>query len=192
MSPETAAEPGFVIIMGVAGSGKTTIAAKLAISLGWSYEDADWFHPAANIEKMHSGQPITDEDRRPWLEAIAKWIDDARRKHGHAVIACSALKRSYRRILIGDHADERLVYLKGEPALIARRMALRHNHFMPPSLLESQFAALEEPGEDEHPIVVSIEAKPQEMVERIIARLGIANSASASSPSPRRSGEAVR
>ena len=116
MSAEPAAEPGFVIIMGVAGSGKTTIAAKLAISLGWSYEDADWFHPAANIEKMHSGQPLTDEDRRPWLQAIAKWIDDARRKHGHAVIACSALKRSYRDFLTSGRPEVRVVYLHADRA----------------------------------------------------------------------------
>jgi gluconokinase len=173
MSPETRAlQPSIVVVMGVSGSGKSTIAAMLAIRLDWLYEDGDWFHPPANVEKMHSGEPLTDEDRWPWLRAIAAWIDETRRAGGHAVIACSALKRAYRDILVGDRADVRLVYLKGERELIARRMAVRHGHFMPPSLLDSQFAALQEPGADEHPIVVSIEPRPQAIADRVIAQLG--------------------
>jgi gluconokinase len=162
-----------VVVMGVSGSGKSTIAAMLANRLHWTYEDADWFHPPANVEKMHSGKPLTDEDRWPWLNAIAAWIDATRRAGGHATIACSALKRTYRDILVGDRRNVRLVYLKGERELIAQRMALRHGHFMPPSLLESQFATLQEPGVDEHPIVVSIDARPHEIVDRVIAKLGL-------------------
>ena len=120
---------------------------------------------------MHSGIPLTDEDRWPWLEAIATWIDKTRRSGGHGVIACSALKRSYRDVLIGNRADVRLVYLKGDETLIARRLATRHEHFMPQSLLHSQFEALEEPGSNERPIVVSIEPPPREIVARILSAM---------------------
>jgi carbohydrate kinase (thermoresistant glucokinase family) len=161
-----------VVVMGVTGSGKTTIAALLAGRLQWEFEDGDGFHPAANIEKMRSGTPLTDEDRWPWLQAIAAWIDDIRTSGRHGVVACSALKRRYRDILIGARPDVRLVYLKGEEALIARRIAARHGHFMPAALLHSQFEALEEPGPDEKPIVVSIDARPLDIVARIVAALG--------------------
>jgi len=165
--------PAVIVIMGVYGSGKTTIANELARQLGWEFQDADWFHPAANVEKMHSGVPLTDEDRSPWLRAIARWIDETRGAGRHGVVTCSALKRRYRAILIGDRADVRLVYLKGDASLIARRIATRHEHFMPASLLASQFEALEAPGPDEHPIIVSIEPSPREIVARIIAALGL-------------------
>jgi len=162
-----------IVVIGVSGAGKSTIAALLAARLGWSYEDDDWFHPSANIEKMHSGQSLTDEDRWPWLQAIAAWIDAVRRSAGHGVIACSALKRAYREVLVGDRRDVRLVYLKGERELIARRSALRHGHFMPASLLDSQFATLQEPREDERPIIVSIDADPPAITDSVIARLGL-------------------
>ena len=165
--------PAVIVVMGVSGSGKTTIANALARQLGWEFEDADWFHPAANVEKMHSGVALTDEDRRPWLAAIARWIDATRAAGRHGIVTCSALKRRYRAILIGDRADVRLVYLKGDAALIERRIATRHEHFMPASLLASQFEALEEPGPDEHPITVSIEPSPREIVAHIIAALGL-------------------
>jgi gluconokinase len=161
-----------VVVMGVSGSGKTTIAALLAGRLQWEFEDGDWFHPAANVDKMHSGLPLTDEDRGPWLRAIAAWIDETRSKGGHGVVACSALKRRYRDVLIGERRDVRLVYLKGAEAVIARRIAARHGHFMPAALLHSQFEALEEPGPDENPIVVSIDARPIDIVARIAAALG--------------------
>jgi gluconokinase len=161
-----------VVIMGVSGSGKTTIAALLAGRLQWEFEDGDWLHPAANVDKMHSGVALTDEDRRPWLQAIAAWIDQTRRAGRHGVVACSALKRRYRDVLIGARPDVRLVYLKGDEALIARRIAARHGHFMPAALLHSQFEALEEPAPDEKPIVVSIDARPGDIVARIAAELG--------------------
>jgi gluconokinase len=169
--------PTMVIVMGVSGCGKSTIGALLAQRLGWTYEDADWFHPASNVDKMHSGIPLTDEDRWPWLNAVAAWIDKARRSGGHGVIACSALKRRYRDVLIGDRADVRLVYLKGDETLIARRVATRHEHFMPRSLLHSQFEALEEPGPDENPITVSIEPQPREIVARILSALNVVEDA---------------
>jgi gluconokinase len=169
--------PAVLIIMGVSGSGKSTIGTLLAMRLRWEFEDADWFHPAANVEKMHSGIPLTDEDRWPWLKAIAEWIDKARIAGRHAVIACSALKRRYRDILIGDRENVRLVYLKGDEALIARRFATRHEHFMPLSLLHSQFEALEEPAPNENPIIVSIEPPPREIVARILSALNIGEGA---------------
>src|SRR5215471_3428703 len=168
-----AGEARVIVVMGVSGAGKSTIAAMLADRLGWTYEDADWFHPRGNIEKMHSGHALTDEDRWPWLQGIAAWIEATRNAGGRGVIACSALKRAYRDILVKGRRDVRIVYLKGDPDLIARRFALRHEHFMPVSLLESQFAALEEPGEDECPIVVSADARPPDIVDLVIAKLGI-------------------
>ena len=123
---------------------------------------------------MHDGRPLTDEDRGPWLHAIAAWIDATRWIGNHGVIACSALKRRYRDVLIGDRADVRLVYLKGDETLIARRIATRHEHFMPRSLLHSQFESLEEPGPDEAPITVSIEPQPREVVAQILSAMALA------------------
>ena len=163
--------PAVVIVMGVSGSGKSTVGALLASRLRWEFEDADWFHPASNVDKMRSGVPLTDEDRWPWLDAIAAWIDKTRRSGGGGVVACSALKRRYRDVLIGDRADVRLVYLKGDEGLIAGRTATRHEHFMPRSLLRSQFQALEEPGPGENPIIVSIAPQPREIVARILSAL---------------------
>src|SRR6478736_7132744 len=160
-----------VIVMGVSGSGKSTVGALLASRLRWEFEDADWFHPASNVDKMHRGIPLTDEDRWPWLAAIADWIDTTRLAGRHAVIACSALKRRYRDVLIGDRVDVRLVYLKGDEALIARRIATRHEHFMPPTLLHSQFEALEEPGPDENPIIASIAPAPRAIADQIVLAL---------------------
>ncbi|MBV9260939.1 MAG: gluconokinase, partial [Pseudolabrys sp.] len=124
----------------------------------------------ANVQKMHNGTPLTDEDRWPWLNAIAGWIDE-KRHNGRGVITCSALKRRYRDILVGQRPDVRLVYLKGEEDLIAQRLAARANHFMPAGLLRSQFDALEEPGHDENPIVVSIEPNPADITAKILSVL---------------------
>jgi carbohydrate kinase (thermoresistant glucokinase family) len=165
--------PSVIVVMGVSGAGKSTIGAMLAHRLGWSYEDADWFHPPSNIEKMHSGQPLTDDDRLPWLDGIAAWIRATREEGGHGIVACSALKRAYRDILVAGRSDVRIVYLKGDRHLIARRFSLRQEHFMPASLIDSQFAALEEPAEDEHAVAVSIDAGPRAIVEAIILKLGI-------------------
>jgi gluconokinase len=168
-----AAGTSVVIVMGVSGSGKSTVGTLLAGRLQWEFEDADWFHPAANVDKMHKGTPLTDEDRWPWLRAVAAWIDKTRSAGQHGVIACSALKRRYRDVLIGDRADVRLVYLKGSEELISRRIATRHEHFMPPSLLHSQFVALEEPGPDERPIIVPVTPPPREIVAQIMSTLNV-------------------
>jgi gluconokinase len=167
-----AASPSVVVVMGVSGCGKSTIAAMLAHRLNWIFEEGDWFHPPSNVEKMHGGVPLTDEDRWPWLHGIAAWIDATRRVGNHGIVACSALKRAYRDILVGERPDVRIVYLKGERDLIARRLAARDGHFMPPALLDSQFATLEEPQADEHPIVVSIVPHPREIVAEIVKKLG--------------------
>src|SRR5258708_5284695 len=163
--------PSVIVVMGVSGSGKTTVAAELAHRLGWQLAEADMFHSPANVEKMRSGIPLTDEDRWPWLAAIAKWIDAARASGKPGVITCSALKRRYREIIIGDRPHVRLVYLKGDYDLIAARMAVREHHYMPVGLLRSQFDALEEPGADENPIVVSIESPHGEIVTEVVAAL---------------------
>ena len=169
--PLPASMPCLLIVMGVSGSGKTTIAALLAGRLGWEYADADQFHSPANIRKMHGGTPLTDEDRAPWLATMAAWIDATRQVRRHGVLACSALKRAYREVLVGGHADVRIVYLRGDKALIARRQAARHNHFMPATLVDSQFATLEEPGADEHPLTVSVAPRPPTIVDTIFARV---------------------
>ena len=170
--PRRGAGPGLVVVvMGVSGCGKTTVGALLAGRLGWSFAEADDFHPAANIAKMRSGTPLDDADRLPWLSAIAEQIDRWRDEGTNGVVTCSALKRRYRDIIIGDRPDVRLVFLKGDRDLIAHRLAARHGHFMPTSLLDSQFAALEEPGPDEHPITLSIGDPPAILVEKIIAAL---------------------
>lgn len=164
-------EPSVLLVMGVSGSGKTTVAALLAGRLGWEYEDADNFHPAANKAKMHGGTPLTDADRWPWLQTMAAWIDATRVVGRHGVLACPGLKRSHRQVLVGGRADVRLVYLEGDKALIASRQAARRNHFMPASLLDSQFAILEAPGAEEHPLIVSVVPRPAEIVDGIVQRL---------------------
>ena len=165
--------PSVIVVMGVSGCGKSTIGSLLAARLQWAFEDADWLHPSANVDKMRNGVPLTDEDRWPWLRAVAAWIDDTRNASRHGVVACSALKIRYRNILIGQRRDVRLVYLKGDEALIARRIAARHEHFMPTSLLRSQFDALEEPDTDENPITVLVDRPPHDIVARIVSAIGI-------------------
>jgi gluconokinase len=175
---QPARDPSVLVVMGVSGCGKSTIASMLAHRLHWIYEDGDWFHPPSNIEKMHGGEPLTDEDRWPWLHGIAAWIDATRHAGNHGVVACSALKRAYRDILAGGRADVGIVFLKGDRDLIARRLAARDGHFMPPALLDSQFASLEEPQADERPIVVSIVPHPRKIVETIVASLCTATASS--------------
>jgi carbohydrate kinase (thermoresistant glucokinase family) len=153
--------------MGVSGSGKTTVGRALAQRLGWLFQEGDALHPPENIAKMKAGQPLDDEDRAPWLRAIATCIDEWRRSGASGVITCSALKRRYRDVVVGNRPDVRLIYLEGSPALIRQRLAGRHGHFMPPNLLDSQFAALEPPTPGEDAMSVSVDAP----VEAIVARL---------------------
>jgi gluconokinase len=163
--------PCALVVMGVSGSGKSTIADKLAERLGWTFEDGDRFHPPSNVAKMSAGHPLTDEDRWPWLQAIADEIDRVCKAGERAVIACSALKRAYRDILVHRRSDVRIIYLNGTEELIASRLAMRKGHFMPPGLLASQFKTLEPPGTDEHPVTVSIDASVETIVEDIVAQL---------------------
>jgi len=172
-SADGEAIPSILVVMGVSGSGKTTIAALLARKLGWTFRDADEFHPKSNIAKMKSGVALTDADRWPWLHAIASFIDEKRARSDHAIVTCSALKRSYRDVIVGTRQDVRLIYLKGDITLIAARLRARHGHFMPAALLQSQFDALEEPGADENPLTVIVEGTPQEIAEEVIERLGL-------------------
>jgi carbohydrate kinase (thermoresistant glucokinase family) len=160
-----------LILMGVSGSGKTTIGERLAACMSWRYEDADTFHPASNVAKMSAGQPLTDDDRWPWLKAIAAEIDRACAAGERVVIGCSALRRIYRDVLTHGRDDIRFVYLEGTQALIADRLGQRKGHFMPPGLLTSQFQTLEPPAPDERAVTVSIDAEVEVIVDRIISQL---------------------
>lgn len=155
------------IVMGVSSAGKTMIGRKLAEKLGLAFHDGDDFHPAENVEKMESGEPLNDEDRLPWLQKLRRnmlqW-----EQTGGAVLACSALKRSYRRILTPADIPVKFIYLKGSRALIADRMKNRSEHFMPESLLDSQFKALEEPA---NAVTVEIDQSPERIVDDIIANI---------------------
>jgi gluconokinase len=167
-----------LLIMGVSGSGKTTIGALLAGRLKWPYAEADDFHPPANVRKMRAGEPLTDADRLPWLQAIGAWVDEQVAAGRPAVVSCSALKRSYRDVLRGpasgrDPSRVKLIYLEGSRELIARRMASRHGHFFPSSLLDSQFRDLEPPEPDEHALVVPIGGTPEEVTDEIMSKLGL-------------------
>ena len=163
--------PCALVVMGVSGSGKSTIADRLAARLGWRYEDGDKFHPPSNVAKMSAGHPLTDEDRWPWLRAIADEIDRVCEAGQRAVIACSALKRAYREILVHGRNDVRIVFLNGTQDLIAERLAARTGHFMPPGLLTSQFRTLEPPQLNERPITVSIDAPVEAIVDDIVRQL---------------------
>ncbi len=159
-----------ILLMGVSGSGKTTVGRLLASELGWDFLDADDYHPRTNVEKMSRGEPLTDEDRRPWLETLQKLILKARAEGKDAVLGCSALKRSYREELV-VHADTvKLVYLRGSYDLIRRRMQGRSHHFMKADMLKSQFKALEEPAGG---IAVDVDDTPENIVKNIRAALSI-------------------
>lgn len=158
-----------LVLMGVSGSGKTTVGSLLAQKLGWRYADADSFHSPENVAKMAAGQALTDEDRAPWLQAIRRWIDERLSKQEPGIVGCSALKRSYREVL--RRPELRFAYLRGTRAQIAARLAERKGHFFQARLLDSQFAVLEEPAADEHVIIVSIELTPEEIVSAISAEL---------------------
>jgi len=158
----------FIVVMGVSGSGKSTIAAMLAQRLGIEYVDADWLHPKSNVEKMQRGIPLEDADRWPWLRAIAARMQELRAQGRGCVVACSALKRAYRDVLRDGRDDVRFVHLDGTAEAIAPRVSGRDGHFMPATLLASQFAALEAPQADERAIVVSVELAPAEIVEAVV------------------------
>jgi gluconokinase len=150
--------------MGVAGSGKTTVGGLLAGELGWHFDDADAFHPPANVAKMTAGTPLTDVDRQPWLEAIRRHIDNCLDRGEGAVVTCSALKETYRKVLVGEDARIKLVYLQGSRELLWTRIEARKNHFMKPAMLDSQLATLEEPA---HALTLNIAPEPPELVAAI-------------------------
>ncbi|UUU38820.1 gluconokinase, GntK/IdnK-type [Streptomyces sp. NBC_00162] len=160
-----------VLVTGVAGSGKSTVARLLAGRLGWAYQDADDFHTPANRARMAAGESLTDEDRRPWLAAVAAWIGRRIAAREPAVVACSALKRAYRDQLAGGRPEVRLVHLHGSRQLIRSRLQSRHGHFFPAQLLDSQFADLQEPEPDEHACVVDIDQPPEAVVAAVVAQL---------------------
>ena len=159
------------VIMGVSGSGKTTVAERAAGQLGWMFQEGDALHPAANVEKMKSGTPLTDADRAPWLAVIAKWIQDRLVAGESGLITCSALKRSYREQLGNGKPGVQIVYLHGDRATLEAHVHGRHHEFMPPALLESQLATLEEPGADEHVIEVDVGGTVDHTVAEVVRRL---------------------
>jgi carbohydrate kinase (thermoresistant glucokinase family) len=173
MTDTTAKNPPALVIICVSGSGKTTIALNLVARLGWPFQEGDALHSAVNVAKMHAGIPLTDEDRRPWLEAIDAWIDKQRAKGLPGIITCSALKQKYRAMIAADRPEVRLVYLRGSFELISRRLAQRRGHFMPAALLQSQFGALEEPGPDENSLTVDIGPPPDQIATDIMSRLNL-------------------
>lgn len=146
-----------IVVMGVSGAGKTTIGRNLAARLDWTYREGDDFHPRANIMKMRAGEPLDDADRTPWLAAIADWMDARSRMRAPAVIGCSALKRAYRDFLRNDRPQVWFLYLRVPRAQLERRVETRHHEYMPPSLLDSQLEALEEPADDE-PRAITLDA----------------------------------
>ncbi len=162
-----------IIVMGPSSIGKTTTAGHLAEALGWPYAEGDTFHPAANIAKMSQGIPLNDDDRAPWLEKIRAYIDDEAAAGRNVIITCSALKRRYRDTLRQAKADVRFVELIADRSLVAERMARRTGHFMPPSLLNSQFDTLEDLGDGENGVKITVDVSPEEVAARAIEGLGL-------------------
>lgn len=162
-----------LVVMGVAGSGKTTVAQILADRLGWPYAEADEFHPQANIEKMSAGTPLTDDDRWPWLRAIRDWLTEQTRSGQSAIVTCSALKIAYRDVLREAEGRVRFVHLDGTIEQIGERMSGRSGHFMPTSLLPSQFETLERLGSHEDGVVVPVTVSPQSVADAVLRELEI-------------------
>jgi gluconokinase len=160
-----------VVVMGVSGSGKTTVAHRLADQLGWPFAEGDDFHPRANVEKMAAGTPLTDEDRWPWLAAVARWIGEQESAGRSAVVTCSALKRAYREALRRDHPSVWFVHVSSSYAALQHRLEIRGGHYMPVSLLGSQLETLEALGKGEPGITISGEGSPDEVAERALDAL---------------------
>jgi carbohydrate kinase (thermoresistant glucokinase family) len=166
--------PAALVVMGVSGSGKSTVAGLLVKRLGWDFQEGDDLHPPANLAKMAAGKPLGDEDRWPWLDLVGRWIAEQRDEGRPGIVTCSALKRAYRdRIRDRGGAGIVFVYLDGSREKIAERLAARRDHFMPSGLLDSQLETLEPPGADENVVVVSAEGTPQEIADAVVSRLGL-------------------
>ena len=174
--------PDVIVVMGVSGSGKSTVAKGIATTTGWDFAEGDEFHPRANVEKMASGQPLTDDDRWPWLRLIGDWISERVSRGESAVVACSALKRAYRDLLRDGRPQVRFCHVKADPELIEERMENRDGHYMPASLLASQMAALEDLEHDEAGVVISNEGSRAEVLDRALRALGLVQEESASGP----------
>src|SRR3954463_173484 len=160
-----------IVVMGVSGAGKSTVAAELVRRLGWDFAEGDEFHPAENVAKMAAGHPLTDEDRWPWLRTLAAWIGEHEAAGKNAVVTCSALKRRYRDVLREGHPSVWFAHVSAEPDLIQGRVAHRHHQYMPPSLLGSQLATLEPLDPDEPGAVVSGVAPPAQVADHVLAAL---------------------
>ena len=165
-------EPDIVIVMGVSGCGKSTVAKGLSTVLGWEFAEGDAFHPEANVEKMHGGTPLTDEDRWPWLESIGEWISAKEGRGESAVVTCSALRRVHRDLLRRGRPHVRFLHVTAESDAIRDRMEHRPGHYMPPSLLPSQLATLEPLADDEPGVVISNEGSAAQVLDRALAALG--------------------
>jgi len=163
--------PMFLLVMGVSGSGKTTVARLVAQRLGYELVEGDDFHPPANVAKMSHGEPLTDGDRVPWLAAIREFVLGRLADTRPVVVTCSALKRTYRDQVTKGIDEAKIVYLYGDRELIADRLAVRHGHFFPAGLLDSQLADLEEPAPDEHVLTVDIGPAPKAIAEEIVTDL---------------------
>lgn len=170
---DAAQTPRVLVVMGVSGSGKSTVAGLLAEALGWDFVDGDAFHTPEHVAKMRRGSPLDDADRTPWLAAMAAWIGTCLSADSPGILACSALKRAYRDALVQDRAGIRIVYLEGDRDTIATRVALRTGHFMPAALLDSQFAVLEPPSPDEGALAVPIAGDAGSIVATILSELGL-------------------
>ncbi|HEY8307691.1 MAG TPA: gluconokinase [Lapillicoccus sp.] len=166
-------EPDIVVVMGVAGSGKTTVAKGIAVSMHWLFAEGDAFHPEANVEKMHSGVPLTDEDRWPWLRLIGDWMSEQEDAGVSAVVTCSALRRVYRDLLREDRPAVRFCHVTSPESTIADRLDHREGHYMPPSLLPSQLATLEPLEDDEPGVTVSGAGSETEVLDRVLHALGL-------------------
>jgi gluconokinase len=162
-----------LVVMGVSGCGKTTVAEGLAAVTGWRFAEGDAYHPRANIDKMASGTPLTDEDRLPWLERLASWIGQQEAAGRSSVLSCSALKRSYRDVLRSGAPDVRFVHVHGDRAVLEERLSTRAGHFFPARLLDTQLETLETLGADEAGVVVDLDLTPQEQVEAATTGLGL-------------------
>lgn len=171
----TAADPGTpvvtMVVMGVSGSGKTTVARALAERLGWPYAEGDDFHPRANVEKMAAGTPLTDDDRWPWLRALASWIGEREHAGECSVVTCSALKRSYRELLRDGHPSVWFVHVQVDEQVLRDRVVHRKDHYMPPSLLTSQLDTLEPLAAEEPGVTVAGDAPPADVVQEVVADL---------------------